>query len=269
MPLITDKVPATWQELEIVVRDILRECGLNAERQVTLKLPRGGATVDVLAEETIDGIASQIVCECKDWATNVPQEVVHAFRTVVQEIGAHRGFVISRVGFQTGARAAAANTNISLVTFEEFQELYFKKWYLARRWGIENDVGDINDYYEPFGIPGINQLESEEEKDRYYSVWKRYLFVGLLLSHFAPYMAQLGRYSPPPPLPLDIENLDRMEVDVPTDVRNATGLRELLKLLEDYAREGLAELRKHNPITQNAEAIAPDADGPVELDSTA
>jgi hypothetical protein len=44
-----------------------------------------------------------------------------------------------------------------------------------------------------------------------------------------------------------------MDVAVPDDVRHAMGLRELLKLLEDYAREGLNELRNHNPITRGRE----------------
>src|SRR5213080_4807970 len=35
------------------------------------------------------------LCECKFWTRPVPQEVVHAFRTVISDAGAHRGFVIS------------------------------------------------------------------------------------------------------------------------------------------------------------------------------
>jgi hypothetical protein len=34
---------------------------------------------------------------------------------------------------------------------------------------------------------------------------------------------------------------------VPEDVKTATGYRELLVLLEQYAREGLSELRAVNP----------------------
>ncbi len=32
-----------------------------------------------------------------------PREKVHAFRTVMDETGANRGYIISRVGFQIGA----------------------------------------------------------------------------------------------------------------------------------------------------------------------
>ena len=66
---------------------------------------------------------SVYLCECKHWRRAVPQEVVHAFRTVMADVGAHRGFIISIAGFQEGAFEAVANTNIDLVTFEELQEI--------------------------------------------------------------------------------------------------------------------------------------------------
>lgn len=84
MPSITTCVPGTWDQLEQLVSEILSECGMTATRQVTLKLPRGGVDVDVLAEDTIDGIIHRTICECKNWNTNIPREVVHAFCTVMQ-----------------------------------------------------------------------------------------------------------------------------------------------------------------------------------------
>jgi hypothetical protein len=63
----------------------------------------------------------------EDWRTNVPREKVHAFRTVMDETGANRGYIISRIGFQIGAIEAADATNAELLTFEQFQERYFDK----------------------------------------------------------------------------------------------------------------------------------------------
>jgi hypothetical protein len=93
---------------------------------VSLTLPRGSVDVDVLAEESHDGLVYRIICECKNWRVNIPKEVVHAFRTVVQEAGANRCYVISRVGFQHGAGEAAKSTNIELVTFAEFRTYIFR-----------------------------------------------------------------------------------------------------------------------------------------------
>ena len=128
MALITERVPERWEQLEELVTAILHECGMMARRKVSLALPRGSVDVDVLAEETSDRIVQRIICECKNWRTNIPREVVQAFRTVMQETGAHRGYIISKVGFQPGAVEAARATNIELVTFIEFQNIYFDKW---------------------------------------------------------------------------------------------------------------------------------------------
>ena len=71
---------------------------------------------------------SVYLCECKYWGKPIPQEVIHSFRTVLVDFGAHRGFIISRAGFQTGARDAVRNTNLDLLTFEELQSLFFDRW---------------------------------------------------------------------------------------------------------------------------------------------
>jgi Restriction endonuclease len=122
--LITSITPDTWTELENTVADILRECGMDVQRQARVKLPRGSVDLDVLAQETLEGILQRVVCECKNWRKNVPREKVHAFRTVMQETGVNRGYIISRTGFQAGAIEAAEATNVELLTFEEFQERY-------------------------------------------------------------------------------------------------------------------------------------------------
>lgn len=59
------------------------------------------------------------IIEAKFWKTKVPKEKVQALRTIVDEIGADKGFIISEVGFQSGALEAAQNTNIVLYTFDE------------------------------------------------------------------------------------------------------------------------------------------------------
>lgn len=121
MTLMTSIEPQDWRDLENSVAGILQECGMAVQQQVHLPLPRGAVDIDVLAEDTVDGITHRIVCECKNWRTNVPQEKVHAFRTIMQETGANRGYIISRTGFHAGAHDAAQATNIELVTYAHFR----------------------------------------------------------------------------------------------------------------------------------------------------
>jgi hypothetical protein len=252
--VITQREPPTWEALEEAVRQILAECGMDAVRQAAIALPRGGeAAVDVLATETVDGIKTVTLCECKNWKSNVPQDVVFSFRTVMAEAGAHRGYIISKVGFQPGALLAAHNTNIELLTFAQFQQRHFEKWVGARTWSLARAVDSIETYYEPFGIPGMNLIEDEAEREAYYRVWRKYLFIGAILPAFSPYLRQLGQATPLPGLPIDLRGVvrDEFKVEVPADLAAATGYQEFLELLEAYAREGLAALRALNPITRD------------------
>jgi len=253
--LITAAMPSEWGELEDLVVAILNEAGLVARRNESISLPRGTVDVDVLAEETHDGIVERIVCECKNWRTNVPQAVVHGFRTVIQECGAHRGYIISRVGFQTGAHEAAQSTNIRLVTFQHFQEIYFEKWFERRLWALERNIKGFHSYYEMvFGKPGYSRLESVDERTAYDAVWNRYRFAGVLLTAYSPFQLMFGRKPDIPELPLDksrIAELEGQGVVFPEDIKAAGAYREFFALLEGYAVEGLRDLQAVNPLTRS------------------
>lgn len=249
MPAITDNTPDTWEELEEVVTAILLECGMDARRQVQFPTPRGKITVDVYAEETTRGIVQNIVCECKYWKRKIPSSVIREFRTVMQETGAHRGYIISSAGFQLGAVEAAISTNIELLTFVEFQEVYFDKWIHKRLWDIEEEVRDFNIYYEPIGRPGYSQLETEVERIAYDEVWNKYLFAGLMLMPFSPYTRMFGN-RPTPELPFDVSEMENGGIHIPDDIKMATAYREFFELVLAYARVGLSALREVNPITR-------------------
>lgn len=253
MSLITARAPESWEELEELIAAILTECGMLAKRQVTLSLPRGNVDVDVFAEERVDGIVHRTICECKFWKTNVPKEIVHAFRTVMHETGANRGHIISWVGFQSGAYEAAQATSIELVTFAEFQERYFDKWCRNRICAVERSIGNFNTYYEPLGPPGWGKLKSEDERKAYEVVLDRYLFAGMALMPFSPYTGMLGTYQAPP-LPFDFTQIEKRGMSVPADIKATGGYREILSLLEEYARRGLPELHAVNPVTRDKSA---------------
>ena len=61
-------------------------------------------------------------------SARIGESVVHGLRTVVTELGAHRGFLISRNGFQSGAIEAATFTNIDLLSWRQFEQLIFDRW---------------------------------------------------------------------------------------------------------------------------------------------
>src|SRR6266700_1257056 len=100
--MIFADAPQNWQELETRANQILTECGCQSERNKHLTLPRGNVHIDVYARDTTREPNLTIVCECKQWQAAVPKNVVHGFRTVMDEIGANVGFIISANGFQSG-----------------------------------------------------------------------------------------------------------------------------------------------------------------------
>ena len=67
------------------------------------------------------GIEFLWIVECKYWNRSVDKSVVTTLMTIVQDVGADRGIILSKRGFQAGATAQARNTNITLTSLEELQ----------------------------------------------------------------------------------------------------------------------------------------------------
>ena len=80
--MIENLYPSTWQDLQNGVCQIFNEIGLNAEVGKVIATPRGNVEIDVYAvdENSVDKI--KYIVECKNWATTIPQTIVHAFTTV-------------------------------------------------------------------------------------------------------------------------------------------------------------------------------------------
>jgi len=118
--VITNHKPSTWQDLQTAVAQLLSECGFETATTKNVTTARGQVELDVYAEEDVKGRRYSVACECKYWATRVPQTVIHAFRSVVADIGVNVGYVISMEGFQSGSFRASELTNLRLVTWQEF-----------------------------------------------------------------------------------------------------------------------------------------------------
>jgi hypothetical protein len=128
---IFDDEPAEWADLQDRVAQLFLELGCDVTVGERIKLVRGEKEIDVSVRDPQTTPRSVYLCECKFWSRPVPQEVVHSFRTVLSDFGAHRGFIISRAGFQAGAKEAVKNTNLDLLTFEELQLVFFDRWRVA------------------------------------------------------------------------------------------------------------------------------------------
>lgn len=130
-----EREPGTdWHDLQGRVAAILDECGLVAEVAKTIRLTRGQSEIDVYAVDPTSTPPTVYFCECKRWSTRVPQAEVQTFRTVVADGGAHVGLFISSAGFQAGAHEVVRNTNLHLLPWAEFQEMFVDRW--CERYGV-------------------------------------------------------------------------------------------------------------------------------------
>lgn len=183
MTPITLQEPATWRDLQEASAEVLRGCGMEAHTEVVVSTARGDVEVDVVADDLVDVHRARIFVECKNWARRVTRAVANGFRTVVADSGAHIGIILSRRGFQRGAVSAVANTNVRLLTWDQFQALYVDRWYdRAFRVTIDRESEVLADYTEPIN-PRVNravQALSGDAAKRYQEIVQRYWSVALL-----------------------------------------------------------------------------------------
>lgn len=199
--MIENPFPDTWQKLQQQVNQILNEIGLESEVGKTIQTPRGKVEIDVYAIDTksVDNI--KYIIECKNWATSIPQSVVHSFTTVMHECGGNIGYIISKAGLQSGAVEYTRFTNIQGLTFLEFQEKYFKIWfdrYFAPH--IFQRADALIQYTEPINTRRsryIDKLTSAEYKEYEKLCDKNALFGMLMCMVSAPAIFQKDKKKVP------------------------------------------------------------------------
>ncbi len=197
--------PENWQDLQNKVSDILAICGLQSEVEKDINTVRGNVEIDVYALDPSTPEQLVYVCECKHWKDAVPKSVVHSFRTVMSDIGAHVGFVIAKSGFQSGAYDAANNSNIKLLTWYEFQEYFIDRWKEGRYHELKQLFEDLFEYFDYLSAPIGNSISGNQERMVEYNE---------LLKRFSaqaaanPWSRMVGETTFPPELPFTETEID-------------------------------------------------------------
>jgi hypothetical protein len=117
----TGNMPA-WKDYQEATARYYRELGLAAQTDAPLEGARGRHKVDVAVRGRRAGVAFLWIVECKHWNRRVDKSVVSNLRDIVQDVGADRGIILSRRGFQSGAPMLANKSNITLTSLDELQE---------------------------------------------------------------------------------------------------------------------------------------------------
>lgn len=198
--IITKEVPASWRDLQDKACKYLNQAGYHAETAKTIELVRGKVEVDVFATAD-DEMLKQFICECKYWDTPVPQEKIHAFRTVVQDSGSMLGIFISKTGYQKGAIEAVKCSNVILKDWDGFIEMIAHKW-LKNRFREILRMGDpLSIYTDPLDVP-MEKL-SEDARQQCMSLQVKYIPHYMLIRGMDTGMF----HSKDPKAPIDLDSI--------------------------------------------------------------
>lgn len=85
------------------------------------KLPAGGSKeIDVYVKDTSSRYDREILIECKFQSAPVSQDIVDSLNGYLGSSGADKGVIISKSGFQSGAKERGKATGVELWTLKEF-----------------------------------------------------------------------------------------------------------------------------------------------------
>ncbi len=172
---IVHEPPNSWQDLELIVTKILNQCGFDAERGKQISTVRGTVDIDVFAKDNNSTPSSEYLIECKYWKTNIPQTVIHSLRTTVNDYGAQHGLIIARNGFQSGAHEAIKNTNIRLLSWNEFLSSFENRWLQNRIRNIHQTAKPLHIYTDPLDVSAYLGNLTKSEISQYQKLCKDYL----------------------------------------------------------------------------------------------
>lgn len=164
--MIYESEQKNWKDLQNKVAEILNESEINAEVEYHPTSVRSDIEIDVYACEKIGKRNNIFIIECKNWNHKIPQAVVHSVRTVIQDVGGNTGYIISKKVFQKGVYEAAKLTNVKLLTWDEFQDLFEDQWrktFLNKY--IEQTWRKIIDHSDHFFLPKWYTDLTEDKKD--------------------------------------------------------------------------------------------------------
>src|SRR5205085_26776 len=103
-----------WREYEAQTAEFFASLGYEARIGESLNGARGKHDIDVVVRFAKHAFQCFWLVECKAWKTKVTKEKILAFQTIIEDVGADKGIVLSEEGFQSGCFACASRTNILL-----------------------------------------------------------------------------------------------------------------------------------------------------------
>ncbi|WP_049723747.1 restriction endonuclease [Gilvimarinus polysaccharolyticus] len=175
----------SWKEYQIQASEFFNRLGFHTEVEAKVSGVRGFHEIDVLVTGDLHGISVKRVIECKNWKHNIPKEKVMALYSIVQDVGADRGFLLSEIGFQSGAIRAAKNSNLTLTSLadlkieanstiveNEISSLHMRRSKVLKRlWKLHKSTNDyMSHFMNPMGKLAFIELAVDEALNGNYPV---------------------------------------------------------------------------------------------------
>lgn len=110
-----------WKDYQEETAAYYRGLGLSAQTEQKIDGARSPHKIDVAVRGYRAGVEFLWIVECKYWKRRVSKSAVATLSSIVQDVGADRGVILSRRGFQPGATALAQKSNITLTSLSELQ----------------------------------------------------------------------------------------------------------------------------------------------------
>jgi hypothetical protein len=104
-----------------IYQDLLKNEGLTVDVKHNIKL-QGKATehqIDVFWEYTFAGVKHRVAIECKNYNKELSIGTVRDFHSVLTDIGNIHGVIVTKIGFQKGAKKFAEHYGLNLIIIRE------------------------------------------------------------------------------------------------------------------------------------------------------
>ncbi len=119
-----------WRDYERYIHKRLRtmypRCDLRHDVKLEGKISEKKRQIDIYARGKVSGFDIDVVIDCKHFSKNVDIKVVESFLSLVRDVGASKGVIITNEGYTNGAEARARNdshdVDLRIIEFDELAE---------------------------------------------------------------------------------------------------------------------------------------------------
>ena len=110
-----------WRDYQDRAAQVFAKLGCAVSVDAKVRGARATHQVDVVVSFSRWGVAQIWIIECKFQKRRVTKAAIEALKSIVQDVGAEKGFLLSEVGFQPAAASAAVLTNLSLLSLAQLE----------------------------------------------------------------------------------------------------------------------------------------------------